>query len=132
MLQEYIMAVVSALVVLHAVWVTAYLYRKPRRRARVDITQVYLSAGGSMIDVRYRVRQPGRVLASPENIFVLGPDGTPAGRIMNVARIGKLATRRADRKTGGYLLFRNTGQIERGDPVTVVIGNARREAILVQ
>jgi hypothetical protein len=103
------------------------LYRRPRpaAQARVAVTAVYLTAGGSLLDIRYRVIRPGRRLAPPDQIYVLGPTGDPVGPVAGVTRIGTLAPRSALRGRGGYMLMRNTLPVVRGDRVTVIIGKQR-------
>ena len=135
-LQEYTIAFTVAAIIaaLLAAGTYFYFYRRPgaKARARVSVTNVYLTAGGSMLDVRYRVTRPGYLLSSPGAVYVIGPDGSRAGQMMNVAKIGRLATRRANRKTGGFLLLRNTSGVTRGDQVTVVISKNQYKSITVQ
>ena len=49
----------------------------------------------------------------------------------SIPKLGRLATRRADRQAGGYLLLRNTGRVAQGDKVSVVIGSHRQEGVVV-
>ena len=111
----------------------AYHYRSRQvaGMARVKVTQVRLTAGGSMLDVRYQVTRPGRLLAPKDEIYVIGPQGERLAQMMSVAKIGRLASRRSDLKTGGYLLLRNTGQVSCGDRVSVVIGRTRQDGMVV-
>ena len=102
-----------------------YLWRRPTAQARVVVTAVYLTAEGSLLDVRYRITRPGRRLAPPDQIYVLGPTGEPVGPVAGVTRIGTLAPRSAMRGRGGFLLLRNTPPVTRGDRVTVILGNRR-------
>jgi hypothetical protein len=102
-----------------------YLWRRPRALARVAVTAVYLTAEGSLLDIRYRITRPGRRLAPPDQIYILGPTGEQVGPVAGVTRIGTLAPRSAMRGRGGYLLLRNTPPVTRGDHVTVIIGSRR-------
>src|SRR5690349_20024313 len=100
-----------------------YLWRRPAAQARVVVTAVYLTAEGSLLDVRYRITRPGRRLAAPDQIYIVGPTGEQVGPVAGVTRIGTLAPRSAMRGRGGYLLLRNTPPVTRGDRVTVMIGS---------
>jgi hypothetical protein len=102
-----------------------YLWRRPAAQARVVVTAVYLTAEGSLLDVRYRITRPGRRLAAPDQIYIVGPTGEQVGPVAGVTRIGTLAPRSAMRGRGGYLLLRNTPPVTRGDRVTVMIGSRR-------
>lgn len=112
-------------------------WRIVRRRvrempARIEFGPVYLTAEGSMLDVRYRVKRRGLLVTGPGQIFVLAPNGAPCREVASVAKIGRLATRRANRKTGGYFLVRNCANVSQGDRVTVIIGRNHREGLVVQ
>ena len=102
-----------------------YLRLRPAAQARVAVTAVYLTAEGSLLDIRYRITRPGRRLAPPDQIHLLGPAGEQIGPVAGVARIGVLTPRSALRGRGGYLLVRNTPPVVRGDRVTVIIGRHR-------
>jgi hypothetical protein len=102
-----------------------YLWRRPAAEARVVMTAVYLTAEGSLLDVRYRITRPGRRLARPDEIYILSGTGEQVGPVAGVTRIGTLAPRSAMRGRGGYLLLRNTPPVARGDRVTVIIGRQR-------
>jgi hypothetical protein len=102
-----------------------YLWRRPADEARVVVTAVYLTAEGSLLDVRYRITRPGRRLARPDEIYILSGTGEQVGPVAGVTRIGTLAPRSAMRGRGGYLLLRNTPPVARGDRVTVIIGRQR-------
>jgi hypothetical protein len=102
-----------------------YLWRRPAAQARVVVTAVYLTAEGSLLDVRYRITRPGRRLAAPDQIYIISPTGEQVGPVAGVTRIGTLAPRSAMRGRGGYLLLRNTPPVTRGDRVTVMIGSRR-------
>jgi hypothetical protein len=106
-------------------------WRRPGPFARVAVTAVYLTAGGSMLDVRYRITRPGRQLAPPGQIALLGPDGQPAAVPAGVARIGRLAPRSALLGAGGFILLRCTRPVARGERVTVVLGPRRFAGIPV-
>lgn len=109
----------------------AALYRRrvPTGKARIRVVAVYLSAGDTLLDVRYRVTRPGRVLPLDE-IGIRDPHGRTVARVASVERIGRLVSRSALQRAGGFVLFRNAGGVVRGDRVTVVVGRCQ-EALTV-
>jgi hypothetical protein len=115
-----------------AVAAGAYHWRRHRVAdlARVKVTGVQLTCSGAMLDVRYQVKRPGRLLAPKDEIYVIGPGGQRVAQVMSVVKIGRLATRRASQRSGGYLLLRNTASLSRGDRVRVVIGRQRQECVV--
>lgn len=128
----YAAAAIIALVMISSLVARFYrLHKRLLPMARVEPYAVYLTAGGHLLDVRYRVVQPGRSLAPDEEIYLVSPDGRRMEEKINVAKIGRLAGRRSDVRIGGYLLLRNRGQVGRGDRVGVVIGQNRLEGLVV-
>jgi hypothetical protein len=124
----YLIAVALATVI---VGVTIYLRQKSGGRARVEVVRVYLTASGSMLDVRYCVRRAGRLPASDSEIYIMCADGKRVGEAAKVVKIGRLAARSVDRKTGGYLLLRNTAKVKRGDKVSMIVGRDRQDGLEV-
>lgn len=124
----YLVAVVLATAI---VGVNVYLRRKSGGRARVEVVRVYLTASGSMLDVRYRVKRAGRLPESDGEIYIMCADGKRVGEAARVDKIGRLSARRAARKTGGHLLLRNTAKLKRGDKVSMIVGRDRQEGLEV-
>jgi len=125
----FIVLAVVVLVLVAAAVATLYRRCVPAGKAHIQVVAVYLSAGDNLLDVRYRVTRPGRVLPLDE-IAIEGANGQRADRVASVDRIGRLASRNALHRTGGFVLFRNVGGAKRGDRVTVVVGR-RQEALMV-
>lgn len=111
--------------------VNVYLRQKSGRHARIEVVQVYLTASGSMLDVRYRVKRAGRLPTSDDEIYMVGADGKRVGEVARVVKIGRLSARSLDRKTGGYLLLGNTAKVKRGDKVSLIVGKERQDGLEV-
>jgi hypothetical protein len=128
---DFMYAIVTVALIVVAAATVAALYQRyvPAGKAHIQVIAVYLSAGDNLLDVRYRVTRSGRVLPLDE-IMIQGANGQPAARVASVARIGRLASRSALHRTGGFVLFRNVGGVARGDLVTVAVGR-RQEALTV-
>ena len=80
----YLIAVAVATVI---IGVNVYLRQKSGGRARIEVVQVYLTASGSMLDVRYRVKRASCLPAADDEIYLVGADGTRVGEVARVAKI---------------------------------------------
>ncbi|HEX6609057.1 MAG TPA: hypothetical protein VF276_19305 [Chloroflexia bacterium] len=129
---DFTFIVITIVMTVGAAGIAAALYRRyvPAAKARIRVVAIYWSAGGNLLDVRYQVTRPGRVLPLDE-IAILGADGRRAGTVAQVTRIGPLASRSALRRTGGFVLFRNASGVARGDRVIAVVGRGQQEAFTV-
>jgi hypothetical protein len=129
---DFTFIVVTIVAIVGAASIAAALYRcyVPAAKARIRVVAVYWSAGGNLLDVRYQVTWPGRVLPLDE-IALLGADGRRAGTVAQVTRIGPLASRSALRRTGGFVLFRNVSGVARGDQVVAVVGREQQKTFTV-
>ena len=104
----------------------------------IQIESLRLSAGGHMIDFRYRVLDPEKAaaLAKRENKPCLIDEATGATFVVpRTPKIGPLR-QTAQRLTAGkvyWMFFSNPGKfIKLGAKVTVVIGDFRAEHLEVQ
>ncbi len=127
------MGAMFILLIIGVALAAAYLHhhRPLPDRAKVAVREVYLTAGGSLLDMRYRVTHPGRGLAAHDEIYAVGLDGRRIGEMMRVGKIDRLTARAAQQKRAGYLLLQNTARVNRGDRVSVVIGNSRQDGLIV-
>jgi hypothetical protein len=102
-------------------------------RSGVRVVRVVASGGGGLLDLRFQVVDPDRAVAvhdrdAPPALVDERTGGAIAGLLMGHAHHGRL-------KAGVtyYLVFENPGSlVRRGDRVSVVLGDARLEHVLVQ
>jgi len=129
---DFTFAVLAVVVLVVVAAAVATLYRRYvlAGKAHIQVVAVYLSAGDNLLDVRYRVTRPGRVLPLDE-IAIRGANGQRADRVASVDRIGRLASRSALHRTGGFVLFRNVDAVARGDRVIAVVGRRQQDTFTV-
>lgn len=114
------------------------LAQNQKERWGVEVVGVHVSAGGYMLDFRYRVTDPEKAmeLFKRQNKPYLIDQLT--GRkllVPNTPKVGPLrqTTRKPEAGRVYYALFGNPGcLVKTGGKVTVVIGDFRAEDILVQ
>ena len=102
-------------------------------RSGVRVVQVAATGGGGLLDLRFQVVDPDRAAAvhdaeTPPALVDERTGGAIAGLFMGHAHLGRL-------KAGVtyYLVFENPGSlVRRGDRVSVVLGPARLEHVLVR
>jgi hypothetical protein len=108
-----------------------------QRRYGIDVVGVRRLASGWMLEMRYRVLDP--VKATPFGNEHLRPyllhDKTGAKLAVpsmeNIGELRQSGRLKADRDY--YMLFGNANQlVQSGDLVTVVVGNARIEGLIVE
>jgi hypothetical protein len=102
-------------------------------RSGVRVVRVVVSGGGGLLDVRYQVIDPGKAVelhdAATPPALVYEPTGTPIeGLLMGHAPHG-----RPKAGVTSALIFVNPGNIvRRGDRVSLVLGGARLQHVLVR
>jgi len=104
----------------------------------IEVSSLRLSAGGNMIDFRYKVDDPALagILADPAiKPYLIDQASGYTFLIPNTPKLGPLR-QSADQLTPGriyFMLFSNPGRfIKSGNKVTVVIGDFRAENLTVQ
>jgi hypothetical protein len=106
----------------------------------IKVEGLRLSAAGSMLDFRYRVLEPAKaapLLDGKTQVFLIDeahgaklgvPDTPVLGRIRQTARNGNLLTDRTY-----FIMFGNPGKaLQRGDKVTLLLGQAKVSDLMVQ
>ncbi|WP_432876904.1 hypothetical protein ACQPYH_27595 [Kribbella sp. CA-245084] len=102
-------------------------------RSGVRITQVAVTGGGGLIDLRYQVLDPNRAnslhdAATPPAVIDEGSGLVVRDLLMSHSHTGKF--------TAGetyYLVFENPGNwVRRGSKVTVLLGQAQVEHVVVR
>lgn len=101
--------------------------------ATLEVIKLRASAGGYLLDLRYRVSGAGMVLADEQTTYVERPETGEKLFVLGVARIGTLATKDAGPGKTSYLLIQNPNQmVKPGDRVHVVVAGIRAENVLVE
>lgn len=98
---------------------------------RHGAVSVHLTAGGSMLDVRYRAIWPARAARPPARVDVVGAGGRPVGAPASAPRVGTLRPRTRRAVSGGYTLVRNPGSLQPGDTVCVSLDGGRAVTLVV-
>ena len=110
--------------------IAVFLRRRPITPAKVQVYAVFLSGGGNVLDIRYRITRPGRPPAPDDEMYLVGPNGHRTGEMIYAGRVGWIAARNPRKKPNGYFLLRNTEKLQRGNKVAVVIGQERQEMLV--
>jgi hypothetical protein len=103
----------------------------------VEIERVRLTAGGYMLDFRYRVLDPEKAMPLFDRNFkpYLVDEATGAMFVVPESpKVGAMRTTRKPKPDRNYfIIFANPGKfIKPGNKVTVVIGDFRAENLIVQ
>jgi hypothetical protein len=102
------------------------------QRSGVQITQVAVTGGGGLVDLRFKVLDPAKAHALHE-------PGTPpaivdekTGLVLNQLLMGHAHSGEYRLAATYYLVFENTGNwVHRGSRITVLLGNAQVEHVVV-
>jgi hypothetical protein len=111
----------------------------PEEALGVKVEGVRLSAAGYMLDLRYRVLdvEKARVLFERGSVPQLHEEATGARFIVpNVPKLGQLRTtsaRNVKANRSYSILFANPGRyVERGQKVSLVVGAARIDGLVIE
>jgi hypothetical protein len=108
------------------------------QRWGIQVSSVFLSAGGNMVDFRYRVLDAAKAtpLSKPENNPTLIHQSTGAKlSVPNTPKVGPLrqTTRQPVPGKIYFMLFANTRhQVKSGDKVTITVGDFKVENLTVE
>jgi hypothetical protein len=127
---ELVAALAAALALL-ALAVYGWLRVRGGLAGRHGVVSVSLTAGGSMIDVRYRAQWPARAVRPPERVDVIAAGERPAGDPASAPRVGTLRPRTRRPVPGGYMLVRNSASLRPGDTVSVSLDGGRAVTLVV-
>lgn len=101
--------------------------------ATLEVVKLRLSAGGFLLDLRYRVSGVGMVLADEHTTYIEHAETGDKLYVLGVARIGTLATKDAGPTKTSYLLIQNPDRrIKSGDRVNVVVAGIRLDDVQVE
>ena len=100
--------------------------------AELRVRQVKVVAGGHMIRVDFSSKGIKELDASPDQSYVENPETGDRHPITKMPRIGALAPKDLEGKTGTYMVIDNAGaKIKPGQTVHVVVSGVRAENIPV-
>ena len=104
----------------------------------IQVSGLFLSAGGNMVDFRYRVLDPAKaaVLTKPENKPELLNQTSGAKLVVpDTPTVGQLRQRTQQPVAGKmyFMLFANTRHhVKSGDKVTITAGDFKAEDLVVE
>ncbi|UCB54186.1 MAG: hypothetical protein JSW45_09530 [Thiotrichales bacterium] len=100
--------------------------------AALMVSEVRVIADGHLIRVNYSSKGIKQLDASPEQTYVENPETGERHPIAKVPRIGALAPKDIEGKTGTYMVIDNAGErIKPGQKVHVVVSGVRAENVPV-
>jgi hypothetical protein len=127
---ELVAALAAALALL-ALAVYGWLRVRSGLAGRHGVVSVSMTAGGSMLDVRYRALWPAREARPPERVDVVTSGEQAAGVPASAPRVGTLRPRTRRPVPGGYMLVRNSASLRPGDTVSVSLDGRRPVTLVV-
>ncbi|HBI15365.1 MAG TPA: hypothetical protein DDY20_07610 [Desulfobulbaceae bacterium] len=103
----------------------------------IEITSLHMSAGGHMVDLRYRVldAEKAEPLFAPDNKpYLIDEASQKVLSVPQTAKVGPLRTSGDVKENRIYWMFFGNipGLVKSGSRVTVVIGDFRAEHLIVQ
>ena len=101
---------------------------------RVEVTQLQLSANRDFVGVRFRMIGGDRFDPEATEIYLVDESTGERFSVVRLQRIGRIAEFSVPgEKDAHQIMFRNReGKLKIGSRVTVVVGAARQEHLLVQ
>lgn len=106
----------------------------PPPSPRMEVTQLRLAANREFVGVRFRMIDRDRFDPKPTEIYLVDESTGEKFSVVRLQRIGRMAEFRVPgEKDVHHIMFRNReGKLKIGSRVTVVVGSARQEHLLVQ
>ena len=103
----------------------------------IEVTQLFLTAAGHMIDFRYRVldaKKAETLFVRANKPYLIDQKSEKVLAVPNTGKIGPLRTSDMPKEGRIYWMFfgNSQGLVQSGDKVTVVIGDFRAENLVVQ
>lgn len=100
---------------------------------QIELVSCRLAASGELVDVQFRIREKGILDLQPANTYLVEEATGERFYIVRLQRIGPIAGV-SEPRTGAvqYLVFKNReGKLRPGSRVTIVIGDAKLEQVVV-
>ncbi len=106
----------------------------PPPTARMEVVQLRLAANREFVGMRFRMIDADRFDPRTEEIYLIDESTGEKFSVVRLQRIGRMAEFRAPGENNvHHMMFRNReGKLKIGSRVTVVVGNMRREHLLIQ
>ena len=106
----------------------------PTPSPRMEVTQLQLAANREFVGVRFRMIGGDHLDPKEKEIYLVDESTGERFSVVRLQRIGRLAEfREPGEKDIHHILFRNReGKLKVGSWVTVVVGSARQEHLLIQ
>ena len=102
-------------------------------RSGVRLIRVAVTAGGGLLDLRYQVIDPSKAAAVHEARTPPAIVDERTGLVLNRLLMGHAHQGQLKPAVSYYLIFENTGNwVRRGSEVTVLLGDARLEHVIVK
>jgi hypothetical protein len=102
-------------------------------RSGVKLVRVAVTAGGGLLDLRYQVVDPGKALSIHNGRTPPAIVDERTGLVFSDLLMGHAHSGELKAAVTYYLVFENTGNwVRRGDKVTVLLGDAQVEDVVVQ
>lgn len=101
---------------------------------QMEVTQLQLAANREYVGVRFRMINSDRFDPNATEIYLVDESTGERFSVVRLQRIGRMAEFRVPgEKDVHHIMFRNQeGKLKVGSRVTVVVGPARQEHLLVQ
>jgi hypothetical protein len=102
-------------------------------RSGVRLVRVAVTGGGGLLDVRFQVVDPNKAVAVHEPVTPPAIVDERTGLVFNILFMNHAHTGELKPAVTYYLVFENTGNwIRRGSKVTVLLGDAQVENVVVR
>lgn len=102
-------------------------------RSGVRIEQVALSGGGGLVDLRFQVVDSDKAAAVHDPATPAAVVDESTGLVVNALLMGHAQEAQFKRGVTYYLVFENPGNlVHRGSDVSVLLGNAQVEHVVVE
>ena len=102
-------------------------------RSGVRLIRVAVTGGGGLLDLRYQVVDPSKAVAVHETQTPPAIIDERSGLVLNRLLMGHAHHGQLKPAVSYYLIFENTGNwVHRGSEVTVLLGNAQVEHVVVK
>ncbi len=104
----------------------------------IEVASLHLSAGGRMVDFRYRVLDPRKAaeLGNPDaKVYLIDQASGAQLKVPNTPKVGPLRQTAEELVAGKvyFIIFSNAaGYVKRGSKVTVVIGDFAARDLVVE
>ena len=106
----------------------------PAPTARIEVVQLQMTANRDFVGVKFRMTGGERVDINATEIYLIDESSGEKYSVVRLQRIGRMAEFSVPGEEGAHhVMFRNReGRLKVGKRVTVVVGNARHEHLLIR